>query len=243
MIDARYSYNILKEEVNEYFIFLNDLITLESKIIDNEGIKKRVNTTLSCTLKSTAFLLLYNLIESTIYNSLQVIHDELNKSETRYPELHERIQEIWLEYCIGKKSNFIAISKEIINHTITENHIEIDLEKYLNIKNLFSGNLDARKIREVANKYGCIIKGTGCGEKLIIVKNVRNKLAHGEISFSKGSKDYTMTELNAIKDDVINFLNHTLNTIEEYILKRLFLSPDKASITEKSQKELQLTNS
>ena len=60
---------------------------IENLIIDNNKID---------TLRSTSYLLLYNLIESTIYNSIITIFDDINDKGLKYFDIIEEIQKYWL---------------------------------------------------------------------------------------------------------------------------------------------------
>ncbi|MGJ1444656.1 MAE_28990/MAE_18760 family HEPN-like nuclease [Sphingobacterium siyangense] len=55
-----------------------------------------VNSSKIDTLRSTAYLLLYNLIESTIYNSITSIFDEIKDNRLKYFDLIEDLQKYWL---------------------------------------------------------------------------------------------------------------------------------------------------
>lgn len=224
MLEARLAFNHRVNELDEYFSLLGDLIENESKVLKPDGSNTKISSKLSATLKSSAQLLLYNLIESTLYNCLQDIHDTINREKLKYHELTESLKKIWLEFRIGNKTNNIPnLSKEVINHILSNRDIEIELDEYLSIKNLFSGNLDARKIRDVTEKYGLILSQQTHGKKLLIIKRNRNSLAHGKISFSHCSKDLVMSDLNKIKDDVINFLSILIGTTEDYIANKRYL--------------------
>jgi hypothetical protein len=64
---------------------------------------------------------------------------------------------------------------------------------------LFSGNIDAREIRETAKSYGFSDKTDGMktqnGNDLLKIKTNRNDLAHGDKSFSDVGKDASAEEL------------------------------------------------
>ena len=76
-------------EINSFYEILS-LIELESPKISaydaNEGVKKIIviNSAKIDTLRSTSYLLLYNLIESTVYNSITTIFDEIKDSRLKY---------------------------------------------------------------------------------------------------------------------------------------------------------------
>ncbi len=62
------------QEVSDYLTFLRDL---EQQIIklSKDGKLSTIDSELEKTLKATGYLLLYNLVESTMRNAIQLIFD------------------------------------------------------------------------------------------------------------------------------------------------------------------------
>lgn len=55
-----------------------------------------INNSKIDTLRSTSYLLLYNLIESTVYNSITNIFDIINDDGLKYFEIIGDVQKYWL---------------------------------------------------------------------------------------------------------------------------------------------------
>ena len=102
------------------------------------------------------------------------------------------------------------------------NNLAIDiLNHYPSSRRLFSGNIDAKEIRNTARKYGfsditnhLITKN---GEKLATTKSKRNDLAHGFISFQECGKDYTIQDIISIKEETLKYLEGILKNIETFL--------------------------
>ncbi|MBK6773181.1 MAG: hypothetical protein IPG78_13840 [Ignavibacteria bacterium] len=62
------------------------------------------------------------------------------------------------------------------------------------------------------------------GAKLHDVKIQRNQLAHGEISFSKCGRNYTIEDLIKTKDHTIKYLRKILKNINAYLESKKFKS-------------------
>jgi hypothetical protein len=94
------------------------------------------------------------------------------------------------------------------------------------VKDLFSGNINAKTIYDLAKKYGFSPntdpKLTNNGQALRVVKDKRNDLAHGVFSFQEVGKDFTEQDLLKIKDQVIAYLSQILDNIEDYINNKGF---------------------
>lgn len=67
------------EEVDKYFIFLESLINETTKLAVSDSAGKyktqSIDSELAKTLKANGFLLLYNLVESTMRNAIEAIFD------------------------------------------------------------------------------------------------------------------------------------------------------------------------
>ncbi|MCI5129736.1 MAG: hypothetical protein D3907_14910, partial [Candidatus Electrothrix sp. AUS3] len=85
----------------------------------------------------------------------------------------------------------------------------------------FSGNLDAQKIRELSEKIG--FGKPKNGRNLVTIKNKRNRLAHGEATFSEIGRDYTVGDLSDFKKETIEFLDEVILKIEHFISHKKYI--------------------
>ena len=90
------------------------------------------------------------------------------------------------------------MAAQLIDHVMNKLVIELD-EEALPI----SGNLDARQIRDLCSSHGIAhttpqnAKG---GRALLTVKDQRNALSHGDLSFSECGRQFELVDLRRIKD-------------------------------------------
>lgn len=211
------------QEVSKYFFLLKNLeqgsIQLSMGNPNKQKIKN-IDTELEKTLKATGFLLLYNLIESTIRSAIQSIFDDIAKESVSFNDLKKNIKKIVINN-LKKNKN----TDDLLN---TMNDISLDIISVSFDKGkLFSGNIDARKIKDTAESYGFSYKTdaqkTQNGHDLLKIKTNRNYLAHGFESFKDIGKENTAEELLQIKKRVICYLREILQNIEEYISKQEYL--------------------
>ncbi len=224
-------FDIRVQEVNAYFIFLEKLMNKTIKLTetDNDGKNKvqHIDTELAKTLKANSFLLLYNLVESTMRNAIQAIFDEFRDQEVSFDNIKPHIKVVILQnfrtyfnndFAQNMHSKFSQISMDIINVTFEREKI-------------FSGNVDARVIQKTANKYGfstqtdCSV--TNNGKNLVVVKNSRNDLAHGTKSFEEVGRDKTIEEILKIKQEVVEYLRQILKNIQSYLDNKDYLDSVK----------------
>ncbi|MEN5436713.1 MAE_28990/MAE_18760 family HEPN-like nuclease [Sphingobacterium faecium] len=220
-------------EIDSFYEILQ-VIELESPKISaydlNESVEKVVVISPSKidALRSTSYLLLYNLIESTIYNSITTIFDEIKDCELKYSEVIDDVQKYWLNNIYKHNDNkkketiietIINISNKISNEIIELESNEIN----------YGGSLDALKIFATAksmkidiNNVHLIYDKTKHGESLVDVKKKRNWLAHGEKSFIEVGSSSTFSQLKDTKKYICDFLSEFITSVETYIVNKHF---------------------
>ena len=75
--------------------------------------------------------------------------------------------------------------------------------------------MDAGEIRKVANKVG--FGEVSDGRYLVKIKEKRNQLAHGELSFGDVGKDHSVNDMMTYKDNAVEYLQEVMVSIETYI--------------------------
>ncbi|WP_111307027.1 MAE_28990/MAE_18760 family HEPN-like nuclease [Confluentibacter sediminis] len=205
MISVWTDYNNRVKEIDLYFEFLNDYSN------DSDDLFK--------ILKANGFLLIYNLIESTVRNGLEEIHSSFNNDVLSYSEVIDEIKSIWIDYNFKKFKNFSAKNIALEINEIGQAIINVGYSDYIDqVKSGdISGNLDRRKIELLADRYKFKKNTKINGTDLFKVKNNRNRLAHGEISFKDLGKAYDKNELNRIKRVCELYLKEMLLKIDKYI--------------------------
>ncbi|WP_298065460.1 MAE_28990/MAE_18760 family HEPN-like nuclease [uncultured Acinetobacter sp.] len=91
---------------------------------------------------------------------------------------------------------------------------------------LYSGNLDSREARKVFKHYGINILKEEGGLKTI--KDGRNKLAHGELTFEEYGRTLTIQQLKDLKEKVFIYFDSLLSQVKEYIERENYLEVNTA---------------
>lgn len=175
--------------------------------------------------RSNSYLLLYNLIESTIYNSIVSIFDAIKDGNVKYFEMITEVQKYWLNnlYKHDEKKKketiietFMSIATQIFNNSIELASNEIN----------YGGSLDAPTIMATAKSMKIQIGNVHRiynkdlhGESLSDIRRKRNWLAHGEKSFSEVGGDITFKQIDDSRLHVIAFLKEFIISVEDYIEK------------------------
>nr|WP_314785523.1 MAE_28990/MAE_18760 family HEPN-like nuclease [uncultured Capnocytophaga sp.] len=215
----------------ESFYEILEIIEMEKPNISAYNINKDKDIILAINnqkidiLRSTAYLLMYNLIESTIYNSIVSIFNEIEDKNLRYFDIIEELRSYWLNsrYKHDNKSKketiintILQITNEIFNNTIVLVSNQINYGGSLDTKNIINtansmkietGTL-YKKINEDKDQYENIFRD---------IKNNRNWLAHGEKSFIEVGSKSTYLQLQNAKTYVLLFLKEYISSVEKYI--------------------------
>lgn len=216
-------------EIDIYFSFIEELVSNDVQLyFPNKRSKKfkNIDSELTKILKANGFLLLYNLVESSVKKSIEEIYESLKRENSAYKKFTDEIKKKWIEekYKNFKDGSYVA-EKIFEAIKIIEDDI---ISMTLDAKKLFKGNIDSRKIKDFATIYGFSSKAhytAKDGEKLLVVKNQRNDLAHGLISFCECGKDYTIEQMLEIKKQVVAYLRSILRNVAIFINeKKYFVS-------------------
>ena len=211
------------QEVRRYFLFLKNLEygSIQLNVMRaNNAQPKRIDDDLLKTLKATGFLLLYNLIELIMTNAIETIFDDLKNQNISFDDVRDDIKKIIIKnFKDNKSTDNLLADIQIISIDI----ISVSFNK----QKLFSGNLDAKKVKETAEKYGFSYqtnpRKTDNGSDLLKIKTNRNDLAHGFKSFEEIGKNYNADDLLKMQKRVIYYLKAILQNIETYISNQEYL--------------------
>ncbi len=215
------------KEINIYFAFIEEVTTHNAQLYFPVKINRKyktIDSELTKMLKANGFLLLYNLVESSIKKSIEEIYNSLSKENVPYKKVTDEIKKKWIEekYKNFKDQDYVA--EKIFNAIkIIEDDI---ITLTFNSKRFFKGNIDSKKIRNISRLYGFSSKAhysTKDGEKLFLVKNRRNDLAHGLVSFCDCGKDYSIEQMLEIKKQVVSYLRSILKNVHLFILDKKYL--------------------
>jgi hypothetical protein len=224
-------FNERSREVSKYFIFLKSLEqgTTKLSMAGKGGSPKirEIDPELIKTLKASSFLLLYNLVEATMRNAIEAIFDELRGKGVSYDQISPKLKKIVLKNL--KKRNPDKIFSSIT--AISLDIITAGFDK----QDLFSGNIDGRKIIDTATEYGFShltdYARTAHGSDLLTVKSNRNDLAHGIKSFAEVGRDKSADELLEIKNKIVRYLKQILQNIEQYLSNKVYLDSSNGGTT------------
>ncbi|WP_142665967.1 MAE_28990/MAE_18760 family HEPN-like nuclease [Enterococcus faecalis] len=219
-------------EVEYYFFCLRQLYTFNEQK-QSETLKKKMKNDVYdfqdflVILKANSFIVLYNLVEASVKNFIIGIYDEVAMQNLSYNDICDKLKKMWIDVYYNDLSHTTTNysqhkekAKKMIEFIIAENKVDFGDEVKL------SGNADLKQIKKMFDKHGMNIDSSviqNAGEGLLEVKNKRNHIAHGNISFIEGGRDSSITDLNQYKDEIIRFLNALNKEVSEYIDNQKYL--------------------
>ena len=206
MVNTWNEYNIKVIEIKKYY----------NHIKENES---NLSSDIFKILKANLFLMLYNLMESTVRNSIEEIHETINNDNIDYKNCIDSIKALWIEFNYKKFTQKSSKNITDIIKSIELDKVIIDYNLYTTrVKsNEISGNIDGQKIRKISEKYKINVNRRVNGHKLLTIKNTRNRLAHGEATFSEIGQIYNINDLNLIRKECKIYLKEYLLNVEKYI--------------------------
>ncbi|MBC8756149.1 hypothetical protein H2O64_15845 [Kordia sp. YSTF-M3] len=213
-------------EITLYFKLLEKILDKDAMLFLPNNRTRKYNDfddELQKVMKANMFLLLYNLAESAIKQALVEIYDTITDENVQYSDVKEEIKKIWIKL---NYKNFNQHSTNRIYEVIDQIALDI-VEIEFDVNKNISGNIDALKIREFASQIGFSTRShhsLNNGASLHQVKIQRNKLAHGDLSFAECGRNYTLSDLRMINNQVIKYLKRILINIEKYLTAKSYLN-------------------
>lgn len=229
MDNVKQEFDNRKKEVEQYLDFLN-IVSIDNATITyakkQDTITSPITNDIQRILIANSFLILYNLIESTIRMSIVEIYETIQKDEITYTKLSDKLKKIWIKKNTKnmKEGNF---SIDTLNGNI-EKMINAIINKEIAMLTKddidISGNVDARKIRTLSESIGFKkAQNEQNGQNLVTIKNKRNSLAHGNSTFYDIGKDFTVNEINGFKQEIFLYLEEIVTNIEKYITLKQYI--------------------
>ncbi|WP_345454552.1 MAE_28990/MAE_18760 family HEPN-like nuclease [Deinococcus aluminii] len=188
-------------EVIKYYKFVRGLDSTDEDLIK--------------ILKAHCFTMLYNLIESVATNAFEEVYDACGQHT--FDDLRSEVKMIVLKNVQGRNARDLVGVLNSLSGDIVLASFKKD--------ELFSGNLDARKLRDTMSEYGIDRRSDYKNDGMHVIKINRNDLGHGVKSFVECGRDYTIEDLGEYIFSTIRFLRRFLSDVERYISAREYLMP------------------
>lgn len=176
-------------------------------------------------LKSNISLMIYNLMEYTVANLVECIYSRIKMEGLSYVDINEGIQEIWRKITLktlkdpnAVHSTVIKKNEEIINSIVNKATIELNYRDVIS-----AGNLDGEAIKRTFERHGLKINTNNYRPfTLSAIKNKRNELAHGAVSFVDALRDKSLADIENDFGVINYFLQDLMKETDGYIHKKMY---------------------
>jgi hypothetical protein len=207
------------QEIEGYFRFVLRLAKQEVALqasAGTAGYSSHEHEELLKTFKATCYLLLYNLVESTMRNAIEAIFDELQAKHASYDDCREELRrEILKNFKKRNMDNLLpkllSLARDVVHETFERSET-------------FAGNLDAQTIKLTAKRFGFTEPAGNKFWMLQTVKNARNDLAHGVKSFADVGRNASPSDLELARAQTVTILTETLQNIDDYLRRQEYLT-------------------
>lgn len=173
-------------------------------------------------LKSNVSLMIYNIIEFTVSSLIDCIYDEIRMQNLSYLDVNQSIRTMWRKVILKATKDtkatfdtFLKKNEEIIDYILSNRPLNMRARDCMP-----GGNLDGVSIKETFAAHGIRIKTNSQNYRPDILENIkekRNNLAHGSVSFVDAVRNNSIIDISTNADFIISFLEELIATVEEFI--------------------------
>ena len=225
-------------EIDDYLSLIDALDTSVQSGPPSIG-EQRVTAKQQKILHSSVYLQLYNLIEATVTFSLdEICNVAIVQQQCKPGDLNESLRKEWVRsmaqpFKSKNPENRLKDAVRMCNHLTDSLPIsEFEIEKG------GGGNWDDNQIQGLASRIGCELSFTPETFSSVkrpvrddlgpigLVVSLRNRLAHGSISFEECGQSDTASELRAIAEIVIKYLREFATAIEQFVSAKHYLKEE-----------------
>lgn len=177
----------------------------------------------SSVIRSNVKIMIYNIIEFSVTNLIRAIYDRVEDEQCSYAEVSEHLRAVWhhtrmrdaLSKPTANNNTAEQVSKKMLDHAVANTALR------LNVRHAIAGgNLDGDKILQLFDTHGVSVhasKSDYRANELKDIKDRRNDLAHGSVSFEDAGSQTTTSELAELLDHVDSFLSQLRKDVIDYL--------------------------
>ncbi|GEN28749.1 hypothetical protein HVA01_23950 [Halovibrio variabilis] len=236
--------NTFKERLDEVNSYMDLLEALDRQSTNGapriEGESDAISRQQLKILYSCVYLQLYNLVEATITLCLDMVARAATNNESWLPsDFREELFREWVRSMARTHVDLspdkrLAQALEVCRYFVSSLPV-----KTFSIEKGGGGNWDDGAIEKMTIRLGFnlnISRDIHSGVKrpirddmgaLSLVKSLRNRLAHGSLSFTESAENTTVSELLDLKERAVKYLEEVVECFCGYVERYEFLLDDK----------------
>ena len=228
------------DEVESYLEFLSSMEACAQEGPPRlQGAKHPISVQQQRILYSSVFLQLYNLVEATMSRCIETVTAAASENGQWKPsDLAPALKREWVR-ATARTHEIGLTAAHRLDRALAMCDLLIDSLPISNfdIDKGGGGNWDDNAIEAITERlgfqiivsqpvYSAIKRGfqDDLGP-MALVKNLRNRLAHGSISFAQCAEDVTVARLQELKGMTVAYLSEVVGCFANYVESHKFLVP------------------
>ncbi len=233
-----------KERLAEVEAYLDFLSTMEIQAQQGppriEGAEHPISAQQQRILYSSVYLQLYNLVEATMSRCIEAVADAAKDNARWKPgDLSDSLRREWVRVTARTHID-LTPEHRLEGVLLLCNYLVASLPiSAFDIDKGGGGNWDDSEIEAFSRRLGlqlAVSKSVYSAIKrpfrddlgpLALVKQLRNRLAHGSISFAQCAENLTVGQLVILKDSTVNYLKEVVDCFTRYVESFEYLLPEK----------------
>lgn len=234
-----------QERLDEVECYLKFLSIMEACAQDGpprlEGAEHPISVQQQRILYSSVFLQLYNLVESTMSRCIEAVATAaLGNGLWKPGDLIQELRREWVRSIARTHESSLSPVHRLDRALALCDHLVAALPiSRFDIDKGGGGNWDDLAIEAISQRLGfrlvvsqvvySAIKRPFRNElgPLALVKDLRNQLAHGSISFGQCAEDMTVARLVDLKDKTVDYLREVVNCFSSHVQAHSYLIPER----------------
>ncbi|MFN7920152.1 MAG: MAE_28990/MAE_18760 family HEPN-like nuclease [Bryobacteraceae bacterium] len=232
--------SLFEDRVREIDTYLDFLEGLDRAVRDETGVLlgSRVTPEQQRILHSSVYLQLYNLVEATVTWCLEAVQTAARDGWLP-ADLSNELRRQWIRSIARTHVELHHERRLDCAVTLSEWLIQQRPLGDWTLERGNAGNWDENSIQEMMSRLGfsdtipravvSAVKRRMREDKgsLALVKDRRNRLAHGSLSFSECGAEDSVTDLRELRNRTIDYLREVVQSFRSQITAHQFLLPER----------------
>ncbi|WP_186075454.1 MAE_28990/MAE_18760 family HEPN-like nuclease [Burkholderia gladioli] len=236
-----------QERLAEVEAYLDFLSIMEAQAQQGppriEGAEHPISTQQQRILYSSVYLQLYNLVEATMSRCIEAVAAAAKDNARWKPsDLSSALRREWVRVT-ARTHVELTPEHRLESALLLCDHLVASLPiNFFDIDKGGGGNWDDSEIEAFSKRIGfrlVVSQAVYSAIKrpfrddlgpLALVKQLRNRLAHGSISFAQCAEDVTVGRLINLKDSTVNYLKEVVDCFTRYVDSFEYLLPEKRPV-------------